>query len=317
MQDIMLYAGQDDNYLSAQAHIQKYLQVKADDSQIKNLVSTYGDQLEAKVVELNADVQSKGADLASKVGEEEYVYGMIDGSMVYTREEGGGWKEMKLGRVFTDGVHHQINENRRWIRESLYAAHFGHCDQFLDKLEPILDHFEPLDERLVFINDGASWIWKRVEECYPKATQILDFFHACEYLTDFAKLFFKKEQERQIWIRTQKAALLADKVEQVIQIIRAFQTSGSGQEKEQEKILTYYENNKHRMSYKTFREKGMLIGSGPIESAHRVVIQKRMKQSGQRWTIKGGQQVANLRVVQINNQWNEVIELIKNPRKAA
>jgi len=317
MQDIMLYAGQDDNYLSAQEHIEKYLQVKADDSQIKNLVSTYGEQLEAKVIEMNEELQSKGAELASKVGEEEYVYGMIDGSMVLTREEDGGWKEMKLGRVFTDGVHYQINENRRWIRESLYAAHFGHCDQFLDKFEPILDHFEPLKERLVFINDGANWAWKRVDESYPKATQILDFFHACEYLTDFAKLFFKNEQQRQVWVNTQKEALLADKVEQVIQTIRAFQVSGSVQQKGQEKILTYYENNKHRMIYKTFREKGMLIGSGPIESAHRVVIQKRMKQSGQRWTIKGGQQVANLRVAHINNQWNEVVELIKNPRKAA
>ena len=317
MQDIMLYAGQDDNYLSAQKHIEKYLQVKADDSQIKNLVSTYGEQLESKMISLHEELQSKAAVLASKVGEQEYAYGMIDGSMVYTREEDGGWKEMKLGRIFTDGVHYQINEKRGWVRESLYTAHFGQCEPFLDKFEPILDHFEPLEQRLVFINDGANWIWKRIEESYPKATQILDFFHACEYLTDFAKLFIKNEQERQVWISAQKASLLNDGVEQVIQSIQTFQANGKKQKEGQEKILTYYQNNKHRMMYRTFKEKGMLIGSGPIESAHRVVIQKRMKQSGQRWTIIGGQQVANLRVAHINNQWDNVVDLIKYPKKAA
>lgn len=38
-----------------------------------------------------------------------------------------------------------------------------------------------------------------------------------------------------------------------------------------------------------------LIGSGAIEAAHRNVIQKRLKLSGQRWTIKGAQQITNLR----------------------
>ena len=47
-----------------------------------------------------------------------------------------------------------------------------------------------------------------------------------------------------------------------------------------------------------------------MEAAHRHVIQSRMKLSGQRWTIKGAQQVANLRVANKSDQWNEVIQLI-------
>lgn len=317
MQDMMLYAGQNDNYLAAEEDIEKYLKVKADDSQIKNLVSTYGGQLESQMIEMNEELESKGAELSLKVGENEHAYGMIDGSMVFTREDGGGWKEMKLGRVFIDSEHYQINERRHWVRESLYTAHFGNCNDFMYKFEPILDHFESLNERLVFVNDGANWIWNSIDESYPKATQILDFFHACEYLTDFSKLFFKKIEERDVWVSTQKAALLKDEVEIVIQTIEAIKPSGSLQEKGKEKILSYYTRNKLRMKYQTFREKGMLIGSGPIESAHRVVIQKRMKQSGQRWTIKGAQEVVNLRVAHINNQWDKVIELIKNPKIAA
>lgn len=49
------------------------------------------------------------------------------------------------------------------------------------------------------------------------------------------------------------------------------------------------------MIYKTFKEKGYVIGSGPIEVAHRSVIQQRMKLSGQKWSIKGANAIANLR----------------------
>ena len=64
------------------------------------------------------------------------------------------------------------------------------------------------------------------------------------------------------------------------------------------------------MYYQTYRSRGLLIGSGPIEAAHRLVLQKRMKLSGQKWTKKGAQAVANLRVVHLNQQWDRVINLI-------
>ena len=54
-----------------------------------------------------------------------------------------------------------------------------------------------------------------------------------------------------------------------------------------------------------------LIGSGAIESAHRTVVQKRMKQSGQRWSNKGAQNMLNLRVLTMNEKWYKVVQLIK------
>ncbi len=43
-----------------------------------------------------------------------------------------------------------------------------------------------------------------------------------------------------------------------------------------------------------------IIGSGAIESAHRTLVQKRMKRSGQRWSWKGAQHILNLGVVRKN-----------------
>lgn len=81
----------------------------------------------------------------------------------------------------------------------------------------------------------------------------------------------------------------------------------------QRSLLTYHENNRSRMNYKTYRDHGLLIGSGPVEAAHRHVIQARLKRSGQRWTLKGAQQVANLRTAQCSGQWEIVKNLIRNP----
>ena len=71
------------------------------------------------------------------------------------------------------------------------------------------------------------------------------------------------------------------------------------------------------MKYQEYVKIGCgIISSGAIESAHRTLVQKRMKQSGQRWSWKGAQHMLNLRVVRKNNDWNKIIELTKVTFKA-
>ncbi len=80
--------------------------------------------------------------------------------------------------------------------------------------------------------------------------------------------------------------------------------------KEKEKLLKYYKNNKNRMDYPAYIKKGLLIGSGAVEAAHRTVSQKRLKLSGQRWTEKGAQQILNLRVLNLSDRWQEVKNML-------
>jgi hypothetical protein len=71
------------------------------------------------------------------------------------------------------------------------------------------------------------------------------------------------------------------------------------------------------MNYPQYQKMGCgIIGSGAIESAHRTVIQKRMKLSGQRWSKQGAQNMLNLRVVKKNNQWGKIVEISKYGFKA-
>ncbi|MFZ5469730.1 MAG: hypothetical protein ACOZIN_09860 [Myxococcota bacterium] len=60
-------------------------------------------------------------------------------------------------------------------------------------------------------------------------------------------------------------------------------------------LVRYYRNNMHRMKYRLFREHGFPIASGAVESAHKHVLQCRMKRAGQRWQLHNARRMAHLR----------------------
>lgn len=322
----MLYSGQHDNYQSSCEIMETYLRIHIDDSQLNRLCMHYGEKLESLSTSLEEGVIEGADQLAKDLSEDEVVYAMFDGCMLPTRphqvdgEQIGSWKEMKLGRIFRQTEHLSIEGKPNVIRSSIYVSHFGGHQAFTDKLAVVVDPFEKLNDDLVCINDGATWIANFIKDCYPNATDILDFYHASEYLHEFSKVIFGKKELQltaKQWVDKQLLLLLNNQVGKVIETLQNMELIGKVKLAARQKILTYYQNNQHRMQYKSYRDRGLLIGSGPIESAHRFVLQKRMKQSGQKWTKKGGQAVANLRIFHLNRQWDKVLELINHDINAA
>ena len=233
-------------------------------------------------------------------------YVMVDGSMVFTREE--KWKEIKLCRMFNEHDNITISKNRNEITSSRYVAHLGNHKEFLEKVECHVD--KKLNK--VFIADGAKWIWNWVSDSYPEAIQILDFFHAKEYLCHFADQYVTDKIKRSQWVQTNSHHLLEDQVDKVISEMKTLQTKHPTSNQKGQNCIGYFENNAQRMKYKTYREKGYLIGSGAMEAAHRHVIQERLKLSGQRWTSLGLQQIANLRVAQKSGLWKLITESMES-----
>jgi hypothetical protein len=148
---------------------------------------------------------------------------------------------------------------------------------------------------------------------YPDSTEILDFFHAKEHLCQFASVYFEEVKTRDEWIRSMEKLLLDDRVEQVIDTLKQLLVGKNKKTTTNilNNLIRYYQNNLKRMKYKTFKNKGYLIGSGAMESAIRNVVQHRLKRSGQRWTIKGGQQITNIRTMFLSNGQDKIIEKIK------
>ena len=65
-----------------------------------------------------------------------------------------------------------------------------------------------------------------------------------------------------------------------------------------EKELTFFDRNQDRMGYSDLVDRALPIGSGPVEAACKTIVKSRFCQSGMRWSIQGGQNVMNLRVLQ-------------------
>jgi hypothetical protein len=277
--------------------------------QIQRVSEHYGSELERWEEIYQEDVPEKqDVPLTSKENESP-VYVMVDGSMIFTREE--QWKEIKVGRIYSEESRVSVQETRTEVTDSIYVCTLGVKKDFIKKFEP---YVEPYRHK-VFIADGAKWIWNWVEDFYGDSVQILDFYHAVEKLGKYATLACKDPAERRQWLHEQKQRLKTDEVENVLKDLmkiaaKTADTTEIG--KTLNDVIRYYENNIERMKYETFMKKGYLIGSGAIESAHRSVIQQRLKMSGQRWSIQGAQKIANLRAYRKSNRWNELIQQIKN-----
>ena len=117
--------------------------------------------------------------------------------------------------------------------------------------------------------------------------------------------YFKDKNYRTKWINKQSEVMLNKGISPVIKTLDKL----SEKTEKLRQLIGYYKNHEKRMQYHLFKEKGLIIGSGAIESAHKDVLQKRLKLSGQRWTKQGLQQMAQLRTAYKSGKWNQVIRL--------
>ena len=296
----MLYAGQLECYERSHEVIDKFLSVQVSATQIWRLTDVYGQQL------------SKSHDFTERslpiVREQETLYVEADASMVFTRKQ--GWKEIKVGRLFksSDCLHAQGKPGL--ITHSQYLAHLGGHKTFSEQMEGLTASYCSRAEQMVFITDGAPWLKNWIEDAFPQATSILDYYHCSEHVHGFTEVFFLNKEQGLQWAEQQKELLLQSQVSVVIMAnIKALPNK---KRKDKQKLLNYLKANEDRMDYKRYKSMGCgIIGSGAIESAHRTVVQRRMKLSGQRWSKKGAQHMLNLRVIYMNGQWDKIIQMAK------
>jgi hypothetical protein len=301
LRGLLCHLGQSAVFCEGEETIKEFTGLEISGKQIQRVSEYYGGLVNA-LVNANCEAVIPRINNADK---EDPVYVMMDGSMLCTREH--KWREIKLGRIFFDSDNVDIQQNRREIMRSIYVSHLGGCEDFLLKLERHLTRYQ----KKVILADGASWIWKWAENNYPGAVQILDFYHAMEKLVLFAKYQIADEDKRKDWLSEQKEKLLNNEVADVIDSLLSIRPRNKESVEAKEMAIRYYQEHEDRMEYKTYRERGLLIGSGPIEAAHRSVIQQRMKLSGQQWSIPGAQAIGNLRCLKKSQAWDKLLSLVK------
>jgi len=157
---------------------------------------------------------------------------------------------------------------------------------------------------LIAVTDGGNGLEEALQRHLAEnLTTILDWYHAAEHLCDFAKVWHARDdQARQQWAQQAKGILY----EQGGEALRAHLAAialppGTSAEVREElrKLIGYFENNRHRIDYPTYRQKGWDIGSGPTEAGCKI-IGARLKGSGMRWVEEGAATVAALRALYVS-----------------
>lgn len=159
---------------------------------------------------------------------------------------------------------------------------------------------------IVCIADGARDIWRYFRRKYPNAIHVVDFFHVCEHLSKLSELFFGNPSEAQAWYKKYRTILKEDP-KGASKLLRAarYRRSITKKNLEIDAEIKYLQHNRTRMNYFELRQKNLPIGSGVVEAACKNLIGARMKKSGMRWTIDGGQIVLTLRSLILSNRWEK------------
>ena len=294
LQEKLVLLGCQNVFNSVPKVVESILGIPVNESQVYRICQSVSNQIDDKEL----DSPSEGLEVIENE-REECVYGMVDGSMLPTDE---GWQECKVGRVFKAEMIEHSDPYKWEMGQSDYVACRGHYSLFTEKFELLLPPTSLCQK--VFITDGAVWIGNWLSRSYEKSTQILDFFHVTEKLAVAAKTTHSATE----WLEKQKNRLLKGKWKKVY---KAIEKLPFFEDEAKYKLLTYFKNNAYRMKYDEYRQRGLMISSGPIESAHRTVLQVRMKLSGQYWSEAGCDNMIKLRVAYRSEKFDIITNILK------
>lgn len=218
------------------------------------------------------------------------------------------WKEPKLIIVYV------VDENGQKMRSTLpiMDATLNGPDETFALLVYYLKKLQVnLADLLLFISDGAKWIWERAKKLAndlglspERCLFALDYYHAVEHLSDLAleKRWDKKEKDR--WVNKQKKRLLNGKLDMFMAEIDLVCRGSKNKKVKRERH--YFRNHLPHMEYAALKAKGLPIGSGAVESGIRRVINLRLKGPGIFWHEDSANAMLMLRSYYKAGRWNTI-----------
>jgi hypothetical protein len=254
------------------------------------------------------------------------------GTVVQTKEESWSYATPELGKVATvgigvDGTCMLICE-QKWREamtgsislydkhgERLHTIYVGAAPEygketFFNRMMREIDHVKSLYPRAHFVGiaDGAKSNWDFLGPHIDE--QVLDFYHASQYLARAAAAICKHEQEREQWLDEQ-CHNLKHKHHAAQRILRELEQAPTtkmkpDQKKDLQDCITYFGNHLHQMRYARYVENAIPIGSGVTEAACKTLVKQRLCSSGMRWTPEGAQIILSLRALALTEtRWEQ------------
>jgi hypothetical protein len=155
---------------------------------------------------------------------------------------------------------------------------------------------------------GRRLLWER----------IIDFYHACTYVTRMAEALFEDGRMARGWARRMRRLLRErhglTRVLQSATYHRNQRRLTPAQEREYESAYRYLRKRGRFMDYQRYRRQGLPLGSGVTEAACKTVFSQRLKQSGMGWKTAGGQAIVDLRVIWLSGVWQQATEAYRQAK---
>lgn len=171
--------------------------------------------------------------------------------------------------------------------------------------------------RVHAVGDGADWIALQVEERFgSQGGYLVDFYHVCDYLGAAAEVIHGGAEAAKVWFERQKEQLRAGNCAGVIESLRVHVEADEVADSEAavRSCYRYLSRRKDQLDYPGALANDLPIGSGEIESAHRYIVQKRLKLPGSWWCAANADHMLALRLNRANRQWDSYWNQV---RKAA
>ncbi len=283
-------------YLESSQQLQELAGIKVDPSQIQRLVQLLGPPAQQRLIQLPAP----GAE------PEPLFYTSVDGTgipMIGPELEGRAGRgpdgkaktrEIKLAAMFTQTTTDEEGRPVRVPQSTTYLASFVSSDEFgVLVRQAALARGMGRAKTVIYLGDGAAWVWEIARTCFPQAVQILDYYHASEHVVSLAKAVYEEAGAANNWAIRWQALLYDSELDILFADVRA--AVGASPSEAVQRELDYLERNRPRMDYRRYRQAGWFIGSGVVEAGCKRVIGQRLKQSGMFWTEPGATAVVSLR----------------------
>lgn len=232
---------------------------------------------------------------------------------------GGQWTDAKLG-VFAELAPGEDAEGAfRWEATKLsYAARWEPAEQFGQTLTLEAERRELEQATLVISpNDGADWIQGNLDLLAPAAVRVLDEPHAAEHLGVVAAVAYGEgTAEAAAWTSRQRHQLKHGSPQDVLaelgqrlahgpRVGASVGPNGEAPAAILAREVAYFQKRAAQIAYAAFRAQGYPIGSGIVESGHKVVIGPRFKGAGQHWASAHLNPLLVLRTISCNGRWQD------------
>jgi len=219
------------------------------------------------------------------------------------------WREPKLLAIYVVDEEGNIDRSFTPVLDGTLKgpdAVFGLIEQYLSNLQ--------IDQatKVLFIADGAKWIWKRVAAMFGRlglsadqCMELVDFYHVVEHLTVLSGLKKKNwtKKQKQGWVTRQVNRLKGGDVAGFTEAVKKFCQGQRGKDWRRERDYLLRNAAAGRLNYGLAREANLPIGSGIIESTVRRVLNLRMKGASIFWTKANAEAMLLLRAYYKSGHW--------------